>query len=153
MREIRYNQDGDKMQYRRKMGIDYGDKRIGIAMTDLLCMIASAYEVYQNEDMDKAVEYISKLALSSSVDEIIVGLPLNMEGEENERTEITRVFGEKLAKKSGVPVAFEDERLSYVEAEDILREFESDWKKRKKLLDMYSAQVILQSYLDSNKRK
>lgn len=141
------------MQYRRKMGIDYGDKRIGIAMTDLLCMIASASEVYQNDDIEKAIEYITKLALNNSVDEIVVGLPLNMEGDENERTKITRLFGKKLAEKSGLPVVFEDERLSSVEAEDILREFESDWKKRKKLLDMYSAQVILQSYLDSNKRK
>lgn len=141
------------MQYKRKMGIDYGDKRIGIAMTDLLCMIASAREVYQNDDLNKSVEYISKLALDNSVDEIIIGLPLNMEGEENERTQITRLFGSMLSTKSGLPVVYEDERLSSVEAEDILREFESDWKKRKKMLDMYSAQVILQSYLDSNKRK
>ena len=141
------------MQYRRKMGIDYGDRRIGIAMTDLLCMIASAYEMYQNDDIEKSVEYISKLAHDNSVDEIIVGLPLNMEGEENERTKVTRTFGEKLAKKSGLPVTYEDERLSSVEAEEILKKFEKDWQKRKAKLDMYSAQVILQSYLDSNKRK
>lgn len=141
------------MQYKRKMGIDYGDKRIGIAMTDLLCMFASALEVYQNTDMEKSVDYIAKLAKNNDVDEIVVGLPLNMQGEENERTDISRLFGKMLAEKSGIPVTFEDERLSSVEAEDILREFEKDWKKRKAMLDMYSAQVILQSYLDSNKRK
>lgn len=139
------------MQYKRKMGIDYGDKRIGIAMTDLLCMFASAFEVYQNKDMEKSVEYIAKLAHDNDVDEIVIGLPLNMQGEENERTLVTREFGEKLSNLTGLKVVYEDERLTSVEADEILIQKKIKWEKRKELIDMVSAELILQSYLNNKK--
>lgn len=140
------------MQYKRKMGIDYGDKRIGIAFTDLLCLTCSPFEVYQNNDREKALDYLVKLAREKDVDEIVIGLPLNMQGEENERTQVTREFGKELSERSGLPVFYEDERLSSVEADEMLIERKMKWEDRKKIIDMISAQVILQSYLNNKKK-
>lgn len=148
---MRYNQIGDRMQYRRKMGIDYGDKRIGIAFTDLLGLISSAYDVYENKNTETSLSYLSELAKEKNVDEIVIGLPLSMDGSENERTAVTKSFGEKLSKLSGVKVVYEDERLSSYEAEEILKEAKLPWEKRKQILDKVSAQVILQSYLNNKK--
>lgn len=140
------------MQYRRKMGIDYGDKRIGIAFSDLLCVISTAYDIIKNDDKQKTLEVLANLAKEREVDEIIIGLPLNMQGEENERTQVTREFGEKLKNLTNLEVKYEDERLSSVEAEEILKEAGLGWEERKKLIDKFAAQVILQSYLDNNKK-
>jgi len=140
------------MQYKRKMGLDYGDRRIGIAFSDLLGMISSAYEVYQNKDETQTLNYLCKLVKEKDVDEIVLGLPLNMEGEENPRTEITRDFGKKLQEQSGVKVVYEDERLTSVEADEMLKERHMSWEKRKEIIDMVSAELILQSYLLNNKK-
>ena len=139
------------MQYKRKMGLDYGDKRIGIAFSDLLGLIASAYEVYQNNNEEETLNYLCKLAKDKDVDQIILGLPLNMEGEENPRTIITRDFGKKLQEKSGLPVIYEDERLTSVEADEMLKSRKMSWKKRKEIIDKVSAELILQSYLSNKK--
>lgn len=139
------------MQYKRKMGLDYGDRRIGIAFSDLLGLIASAYEVYKNTDQDTTIKYLTNLAKQQDVDEIVLGLPLNMQGEENERTQVTREFGAKLQNYSGISVVYEDERLTSVEADELLKERRLSWEKRKELLDKVSAQLILQSYLDNKK--
>ena len=140
------------MSYKRKMGIDYGDVRIGIAFTDFLCTIASPYEVYKTIDEEKDLEYLCKLAKQQETDEIVIGLPLNMDGTEGERAEITRAFGQKLANKSGLKVVFIDERLTSMEAEEILISAGVRREKRKELIDKISAQLILQSYLSQNKR-
>lgn len=140
------------MQYKRKMGIDYGDKRIGIAFSDLLCVISSAYDVIKNDDEQKSLKILADLAKVKEVDEIIIGLPLNMQGEENERTKVTREFGEELSKLTGLVVKYEDERLSSVEADEILADAGYSWEERKKLIDKVAAEVILQSYLDNNKK-
>lgn len=139
------------MQYKRKMGLDYGDKRIGIAFSDLLGLIASAYEVYQNNNEEETLNYLCKLAKDKDVDQIILGLPLNMEGEENPRTIITRDFGKKLQEKSGLPVIYEDERLTSVEADEMLKSRKMSWEKRKEIIDKVSAELILQSYLSNKK--
>ena len=139
------------MQYKRKMGLDYGDKRIGIAFSDLLGLIASAYEVYQNNNEEETLNYLCKLAKDKDVDQIILGLPLNMEGEENPRTIITRDFGKKLQEKSGMPVIYEDERLTSVEADEMLKSRKMSWEKRKEIIDKVSAELILQSYLSNKK--
>lgn len=133
------------------MGIDYGDKRIGIAFTDLLCVTCSAYDVLKNDDKQKSLEFLAKLAKEKEVDEIIIGLPLNMQGEENERTLVTREFGEKLSNLTGLKVVYEDERLTSVEADEILIQKKIKWEKRKELIDMVSAELILQSYLNNKK--
>ncbi len=139
------------MQYHRKMGIDYGDKRIGIALSDALCIISSPFEVYKNIGEDDAINHIINLIKEYDVDEIAMGLPLNMDGTEGERALIHRNFGDKLSKLSNVKVVYIDERLTSAEAEDILIASGVRREKRKELIDKISAQIILQTYIN-NKR-
>lgn len=137
------------MTQHRKMGIDYGDVRIGIAMTDALCIISSPFEVYKNKGEEDALNHIVVLIKQYNVDGIAMGLPINMDGTEGERAQIHRAFGEKLEKLSGVKVAFIDERLTSAEAEEILISSGVRREKRKELIDKISAQIILQSYIDN----
>lgn len=140
------------MQKHRKMGIDYGDKRIGIALTDALCIISSPFEVYKNIGQEDALNHIVNLIKEYDVDEVALGLPINMDGTEGERAMIHRDFGEKLANLSGVKVQYIDERLTSAEAEEILISSGVRREKRKELIDKISAQIILQTYIDSYKR-
>lgn len=137
------------MTQHRKMGIDYGDVRIGIAMTDALCIISSPFEVYKNEGEEDALNHIVDLVHKYNIDGIAMGLPINMDGTEGERAQIHRAFGEKLEKISGVKVTFIDERLTSAEAEEILISSGVRREKRKELIDKISAQIILQSYIDN----
>ena len=136
----------------RKMGIDYGDKRIGIALTDQLCIISSPFEVYKNVSIEDSLNHITQLIKQYNVDEVAMGLPLNMDGTEGERAILHRKFGEELANLSGVKVYFIDERLTSAEAEEILISSGVRREKRKELIDKISAQLILQSYIDNKKR-
>lgn len=139
-------------KHNRKMGIDYGDVRIGIAMTDALCIISSPFEVYKNKGQEDALNHIASLIKEYNVDEVAMGLPLNMDGTEGERAQIHRSFGEKLAQLSGVEVKYIDERLTSAQAEEILISSGVRREKRKELIDKISAQIILQTYIDMNKR-
>ena len=140
------------MQRTRKMGIDYGDRRIGVAMTDALCIISSPYEVFENRSEEQSLEHLNNLIKEFNVDEVAMGLPLNMDGSEGERAKIHREFGEKLASLSGVKVEYVDERLTSAEAEEILIQSKVRREKRKELIDKISAQIILQTYLNQIKR-
>ncbi len=146
-----YTHYGDVMQSHRKMGIDYGDKRIGIALTDPLCVISSPFEVYKNESTEDSLNHIISLIKEYNVDEVAMGLPLNMDGTEGERALIHRQFGDRLASLSGVTVVYVDERLTSAEAEEILISSGVRREKRKELIDKISAQIILQTYIN-NKR-
>ena len=129
------------------MGIDYGKVRIGIALTDLLKTIASPYEVYKSVSLQKDVEYFVKLVKEKEVEKIVLGLPLNMDGSEGERAKRTRIFGEMLEKACSVPVVYQDERLSSVEAENYLLDGDVRRDKRKNLIDKVAATIILEDYL------
>lgn len=135
------------MQYGRIMGIDYGKVRIGIALTDLLKTIASPYDVYKSVSLQKDVEYFVKLVKEKEVEKIVLGLPLNMDGSEGERAKRTRIFGEMLEKACSVPVVYQDERLSSVEAENYLLDGDVRRDKRKNLIDKVAATIILEDYL------
>lgn len=137
------------MQYGRIMGIDYGRVRIGIALTDLLKTIASPYEVYKSVSRKKDIEYFVKLIKEKEVDKVVLGFPLNMDGSEGERALKTRAFGDELEKASNVPVVYQDERLSSVEAENYLLDGDLRRDKRKNLIDKVSASIILEDYLRS----
>ena len=146
-----YTNYGDVMQKHRKMGIDYGDVRIGIAMTDALCIISSPFEVYKNKGEEDALNHIVNLIKEYDVDEVAMGLPLNMDGTEGERAVIHKNFGQKLSELSGVKVEYVDERLTSAEAEEILISSGVRREKRKELIDKISAQIILQTHIN-NKR-
>lgn len=136
------------MQKHRIMGVDYGDKRIGIALSDLLCIISSPYEVYQNKGEEDALKHLGQIIKDNDVTEVAFGLPLNMDGSEGERAKLHRQFGERLEKYSGVKVFYVDERLTSAEAEDILISSGVRREKRKELIDKIAAQIILQNLID-----
>ncbi len=141
------------MQYTRKMGLDYGKARTGVAFSDLSSTIASADHIYKNVSEEKDLDYFAGLVKEKSVDLIVFGLPLQTDGTEGEMSKAVRAFAEKLSQKTGIKVDFQDERYTSFEAEEYLKEAKIKWEKRKELLDKISAQIILQNYLDENPKK
>ena len=133
----------------KAMGIDYGEARIGIALSDLLKMLASPYTTYKNTHTDNDIQYFLDLIVKEKVDTIVVGLPYNMQGEEQEIATKARAFAKVLGERSGCKVVLVDERMTSVIAEDILKQKYRDWRERKQHLDEVSAMVILQDYLDT----
>lgn len=133
----------------KAMGIDYGEARIGVALSDLLKMLASPYATYLNKHSDEDFHFFLDLINKEKVDTLVVGLPYNMQGEEQEIAQKARAFATKLAELSGCKLVLIDERMTSVVAEDILKQKYRDWKERKKHLDEVSAMVILQDYLDT----
>lgn len=134
------------------MAIDYGDVRIGLAQSDLMQLIASPLEVMQNQGIENSAQKIAKLAENNDVETIVIGLPLNMDGSEGDRTAVTKQFAEVLSQHTSAKIVFQDERLSSVEAEDILIESGVRRDKRKKLIDKVAACIILESYLNKKER-
>ncbi|MFW5981583.1 MAG: Holliday junction resolvase RuvX [Halanaerobiaceae bacterium] len=133
----------------RKMGLDYGDKTIGVAISDKLGWTAQNKGVIKrknlSDDFLELKEYIDKY----QIDEIIVGLPVNMDGTMGKRVDKTRQFINFLEKRLNIPIKLWDERLSSKQAEKILLEADISRAKRKKLIDQIAAAIILQSYLDA----
>ena len=136
----------------RKMALDYGEVRIGIAFSDLLCIIASGYETYTRKDLDTDLSYLATLAKEKEVDTIVLGLPINMDGTEGERAIATRAFGDKLKEKTNLPIVYLDERLTSVSAERMLISADVRRENRKKVIDKVSATIILQDYLDKHSK-
>ncbi len=135
------------------MGIDYGDVRIGIALSDVTRFIASGYENYTRVNIDADCKHIADIVANNNVKCIVIGLPLNMDGSVGIRVEKTYEFASILSKYTDVKIDYLDERLTSVSAEKILISADVSRKKRKNVLDKLSATIILQDYLDSNYRK
>ena len=129
------------------MGVDYGDARTGIAMSDLLCSIVGSTTVIHSRRDDKTIAEILRLINENGVGEIVVGLPKNMDGSEGPRAEVCRAFAEKLREATGLPVSLWDERRTTVEAHNILSEHNYHGKKRKNTVDAVAASLILEGYL------
>ncbi len=132
------------------MGIDYGDARIGVALSDPLCITAQGYGTVK-QTPDSARE-IADLAKAQNVERIVVGLPKNMDNTEGASAEKARAFGKALEELSGLSVAFWDERLTTVAAHGFLSELDVRGKKRKALVDTVSATLILEGYMQFMKR-
>jgi putative Holliday junction resolvase len=137
----------------RVLGIDYGDKRIGFALSDQLRIIASPLEVYYRKSLRQDLDYIKKLIQSNQVDTVVIGLPINMDGTLGERALKTQEFGEMLKSVIDIPIVYVDERWTSKESERILIESNIRREKRKVLVDKVAAQNILQRYLDMPKNK
>jgi len=133
----------------RIMGLDVGDKTIGVAVSDALGWTAQGITVIRREILAKDLACLSAIIKEYEVKEIVVGLPKNMNGTLGERAEKTLAFGQELEENLGLPVKWWDERLSTVEAERILLQGDVSRAKRKKVIDKMAAAVILQSYLTS----
>ncbi len=136
----------------RMLGVDYGDARIGLSVSDELETLASPLVTLKSESMRKNIDAVAKVAAEEKVSRIVIGLPLNMDGSEGARASKTRSFGRVLEKVSGLPVEYFDERLTSVEAEEIMESVGVKKNKRKNLVDRIAAQLILQSYLDASKK-
>ena len=131
----------------RIMGVDYGDARTGIAMSDLLCSIVGSTTVIHSRRDDKTVAEIKKLIEQNGVTEIVVGLPKNMNGTEGPRAEACKAFAELLKTETGLPVVMWDERRTTVEAHNILSAHNYHGQKRKNTVDAVAASLILEGYL------
>ena len=132
---------------KRIMGVDYGDARTGIAVSDLLCSIVGSTTVIHSRRMDKTLEEITKLVNSQEVGELVVGLPRNMDGSEGPRAELCREFAGKLEEATGLKVTLWDERRTTVEAHNILSQHNYHGQKRKNTVDAVAASLILEGYL------
>ena len=132
---------------KRIMGIDYGDARTGIAISDLLCSIVGSTTVIHSRNADKTVAQILELIQKNDVAELVVGLPKNMDGSEGPRAELCRAFAQRLEEASSLPVKLWDERRTTVEAHNILSEHNYHGKKRKDTVDAVAASLILEGYL------
>lgn len=131
------------------MALDLGDNRIGIAFSDKMNIIANGYETYNRKSLKEDFEYISTLISKNDVDEVVIGLPINMDGTEGERVVLAREFGNKLSEYiPNKKINYIDERLTTVSAEKVLLEADVSREKRKKVIDKIAATIILQSYLD-----
>ena len=137
---------------KRIMGIDYGDARTGVAISDLLCSIVGSTCVVPSRNTDKAIADIVRLAQENDVGRIVVGLPKNMDGTEGARAELCREFAEKLREATGLEIAMWDERRTTVEAHNILSQHNYHGKKRKNTVDAVAASLILEGYLAFLKR-
>lgn len=136
----------------RILAIDYGDARIGLALSDESETLASPIGTYNSQSMRKDIDYISAVAREKNAGLIVIGLPINMDGSYGVRAEKTQAFGNVLQRVSGIKVEYKDERLTTVSAERTLIECNMRREKRKQVIDTLSAQIILQSYLDARKR-
>ena len=136
--------------YKHKIGLDVGDVRIGVAVSDLMGLTANPRETYVRKKNDIAADiaYFCEYAKKEDADAFVLGLPKNMDGTEGPRAEVTRQFGDMLAAASGLPVIYQDERLTTVSAERVLLEADMRREKRKQVIDKVAAAIILQAYLD-----
>ncbi len=132
---------------KRVMGVDYGDARTGVAISDLLCSIVGSATVIHSRNTEKTLAQIKELVQKHDVGEIAVGLPKNMNGTEGPRAELCRAFAERLEELTGIKVVLWDERRTTVEAHNILSDHNYHGKKRKDTVDAVAASLILEGYL------
>lgn len=137
---------------KKKIGLDIGTVRIGVATCDILGIIASSYESYKRRTLYLDVRYMAELAQSLDADTFVIGLPLKMDGTEGDSVKMVREFADLLSKHTNAEIVFQDERLSTVSAQRILIEGNVRREKRKCVVDAVAATIILQNYLDKIKK-
>jgi putative Holliday junction resolvase len=137
----------------RIMGLDYGSKTVGVAVSDALGLTAQGIETVRYEQHKRHELFIrlGEIIKEYEVEELVIGLPKHMNGSIGERGEASLSFGKQLDKRFHLPVAFSDERLTTMAAERTLIEADVSRKKRKKVIDKMAAVLILQNYLDQNR--
>lgn len=133
----------------RIIGLDYGEKRCGVALSDPLHVIASANTVIEVRGPAQVVREILALCREQDAERIVVGMPLNMDGSRGASAEAAQRLADALSARAGIPVETWDERLSTKTAEAILIEGGTRRKQRKGVIDKVAAQVMLQHYLDA----
>lgn len=135
----------------RILGIDYGDVRTGLAISDATGFLASGLGTIEATGNRALIRKIKDEIETHDVVMIVIGDPINMNGTRGPRSEKVHAFAEKLHAETGLPVVLEDERCTTMSAHAILNETDTRGKKRKAVVDTLSAQIILQNYLDRNR--
>jgi len=136
------------------MALDLGKVRIGIAISDIMGIIASGYQTFERTgDEQKDMQNLAQLAKEKECATIVIGLPLNMDGSIGPSALASQEFGKKLKAYTDITIAYWDERLSTVSAERALLSADMRRDKRKKIIDKVAASIILQSYLDMRGNK
>lgn len=133
----------------RLLGIDYGRARIGLAVSAPDTAIAFPLTTYQRKNLDQDLQYLRQVALEEKAVGVVLGLPLHLEGKPSEGVAEVRAFGEKLQALLPVPLVYQDERFTTVEAEKHLWNAGLSHKQRKARRDRIAAQILLQGYLDA----
>ena len=142
----------------RALGIDYGERRIGLALSDATGLLASPWKKLPNDaNVGSAARRLADEVRALQADEtgldaIVIGLPRRLSGEPNDQTARVQKLAQLLAAEVSVPIALQDERLTSHAAEELLAQRERDWRRRKDQLDAMAAALILQDYLDHRPR-
>ena len=137
----------------RYLGLDLGSRTLGVAISDPTGLIASSYTIIRhNEEYDKLLDEVDSIVKDKKIDEIVLGLPKNMNNTIGPKGELSYKFKEKLETKLNIPVHLIDERLTTKQATDLLISNDTSRKKRKKVIDSVAATIILQSYLDKKEK-
>lgn len=137
----------------RYLGLDLGSRTLGVAISDITGLIASSYTIIRhNEEYDKLISEVGNIVKEKNIDEIVLGLPKNMNNTIGPKGELSYKFKEMLEKELQLPVHLVDERLTTKQATDLLISNDTSRKKRKKVIDSVAATIILQSYLDKKEK-
>ena len=133
----------------RSLGIDFGEKRVGLAISDKSNLIASPFKTIKYINKNDLVTQIEKIVIENDIENFVLGLPINMKGEDTAQTKVVRKFKESLSSLD-LPIIYEDERLSSVSAKNslILQNIKTGHNKHE--IDKTAAAIILQQYLDKN---
>jgi len=134
---------------KRILGIDYGNRRVGIAISDELQLTAQPHKLLIRENDENLISDIKEIIHSHNIEKIVIGLPVLLDGSHSSQTKKTRKFISRIRQSSDLPIEKWEERLSTIEAGKILTG--TSINKKKENIDIISAQLILQSYLDKNR--
>ena len=132
----------------RALGLDVGDKTVGIALSDPLGITAQGITTLRRKNLETDLGLLDALCKEHEVGTLVIGLPLNMDGSEGPRAVLTRRFADKLHARTSLPVVMWDERLTTAEVQRILIAGDASRKKRREVIDTLAAQVILQGWMD-----
>ena len=129
-------------------GLDFGDKTVGVAISDRMGTVATPLETIRRKKFTLAAARLAEIIAGRGIGGVVLGLPFNMDGSEGPRCQSTRAFARNLARQSDLPIGFWDERLSTVAAERALLEADTSRKRRAEVIDHVAASYILQGALD-----
>ncbi len=134
----------------RILGVDYGDSRIGLAISDETKSIAFPYKTIKNENLDFLLDFFRELNFEKNIESLVIGLPLGMNGKENRQTKNVRIFSKSIG-ILGIPIFFQDERLTSISAKKSLIKQNIKTGHNKEKIDERAAAIFLQQFLDMNK--
>ena len=144
---------GDNMTGERVLGLDYGSRRIGVAVSDPLGITAQPMPALHREGDRKDIATVARLVAGLGVDSVVLGLPLLLNGDEGPQAARARAFGDMLSAELSLPVTMWDERLTTAQSERHLIDSGVRRERRKEIRDSLSAMFLLQSFLDLRRRK